>query len=62
MRIPELHKQWSKLEDEHHDLAMAIDTARSRRADLAPLRDRQARLLLEINAPVEAIRDAPARR
>ena len=55
-----LHKQWSNLEDEHHELAIAIDTARAGGADLTPLRDRQAKLLLEINALVAEIRDAPA--
>jgi ABC-type transporter Mla subunit MlaD len=55
-----LHKRWVELEDEHHQLATAIDAARARRADLAPMRERQARLLLEINSLVAEIRDAPA--
>jgi hypothetical protein len=55
-----LHKQWAKLENEHHELAIAIDAAQARRADLAPMRERQARLLLEINSLVAEIRDAPA--
>ena len=55
-----LHKQWAKLEDEHHQLAIEIDAARARRADLAPMRERQARLLLEINSLVAEIRDASA--
>jgi hypothetical protein len=55
-----LHKQWAKLEDEHHDLAIEIDAARARGADLAPMRERQARLLLEINSLVAEIREAPA--
>jgi hypothetical protein len=55
-----LHKQWAKLEDEHHELAIAIDAARTRKADLAPMRERQARLLLEINSLVAEIREAPA--
>jgi hypothetical protein len=55
-----LHKQWVKLEDEHHELAMAIDAARARMGDLGPLRERQAKLLLEINSLVAEIRDAPA--
>ena len=55
-----LHKQWAKLEDEHHELAIEIDAARARRADLAPMRERQARLLLEINSLVAEIRDASA--
>jgi hypothetical protein len=56
-----LHKQWVKLEDEHHELAIAIDGAQIAGADLAPMRERQARLLLEINAIVAEIREAPAR-
>ena len=56
-----LHKRWVELEDEHHELALAIDVARTRRAaDLAPMRERQARLLLDINSLVAEIRDAPA--
>ena len=54
-----LHKRWAELEDEHHELAIAIDAARARRADLAPMRQRQARLLLNINSLVAEIRDAP---
>ena len=56
-----LHKQWAKLEDEHHELALAIDEARAKEADLAPMRERQAELVLEINSLVAKIRDAPAR-
>jgi hypothetical protein len=48
------------LEDEHHELAIATDAARARKADLASMRKRQAGLLLEINAVVAEIRDAPA--
>ena len=55
-----LHKRWAELEDEHHQLALAIDAARARRADLAPMRERQAQLLLDINSLVAEIRDAPA--
>ena len=55
-----LHKRWAELEDEHHELAIAIDAARARRADLAPMRQRQARLLLNINSLVAEIRDTPA--
>jgi ABC-type transporter Mla subunit MlaD len=55
-----LHKRWAELEDEHHELAIAIDAARVRRADLASMRERQARLLLDINSLVAEIRDAPA--
>jgi hypothetical protein len=56
-----LHKRWTKLEDEHHQLAIAIDRARSTGAELGPMRKRQAELLLEISAVVTEIRDAPAR-
>ena len=55
-----LHKRWAELEDEHHELAIAIDAARARRADLAPMRERQARLLIDINSLVAEMRDAPA--
>lgn len=54
-----LHKQWAKLEDEHHELAAAIDAC-SERADVASMRERQAKLLLEINSLVAEIQDAPA--
>ncbi len=55
-----LHKKWAKLEDEHHELTIAIDAAQASGADLASMRERQARLLLEINSLVAEIRDAPA--
>jgi hypothetical protein len=55
-----LHSQWAKLEDEHHQLATAIDAGSARRDDLASMRGHQARLLLEINSLVVEIRDAPA--
>ena len=55
-----LHEVWVRLEDEHHELADAIERARSRGADVAPMRARQDRLLLDINAVVAKIRDAPA--
>jgi hypothetical protein len=55
--ISALHTQWVKLEDEQHELAMAID--RAEEADLTAMRERQARLLLNIGAVVAAIRDAP---
>jgi hypothetical protein len=58
--VAALHKRWAKLEDEHHELAIAIDRAGIGGADLAPTRERQARLLLEINALVAEIQDAPA--
>ena len=55
-----LHKRWAELEEEHHELALAIYDARARRADLAPMRERQVRLLIDINSLVAEIRDAPA--
>jgi hypothetical protein len=55
-----LHEQWAKLEDEHHELAIAIDACPPGRADLPSMRERQARLLLEINSLVAEIQDAPA--
>jgi hypothetical protein len=58
--ISALHKQWVKLEDEHHQLAIAIDEARTAGNDLAPMRQRQIKLLLEIASIVAEIRDAPA--
>ena len=58
--VAALHKRWAKLEDEHHELAIAIDRPGIGGADLAPMRERQARLLLEINALVAEIQDAPA--
>ena len=55
-----LHNQWVKLENEYHELAVEIDSARARGADLEPVREGQTRLLLQINALVAEIRDAPA--
>jgi hypothetical protein len=55
-----LHKQWVKLENEYHELAAEIDSARARGADLEPMREGQTGLLLQINALVAEIRDAPA--
>jgi hypothetical protein len=37
-----LHKQWAKLENEHHELATAIDAARAKKADVALMRKRAA--------------------
>ena len=55
--ISALHKQWVKLENEQHELGMAIE--RLRGADLTVMRERQARLLLKIGVVVAAIQDAP---
>jgi hypothetical protein len=58
--ISALHKQWTKLEDEHHQLAKAIAEARGEGTDVAPMRQRQIQLLLEITSIVAEMRDAPA--
>jgi hypothetical protein len=55
-----LHKQWAKLENEHHELAVAIDAAQAKKADVALMRKRQDSLLLEISSLVAEIRNAPA--
>jgi len=55
-----LHKQWAKLENEHHELAIAIDAARAKKTDVALMRKRQDGLLLEISSLVAKIRNAPA--
>ena len=57
--ISALHKQWVKLEDEHHKLAKAIHEDRATGTDLAPMRQRQIKLLLEITSIVADVRDAP---
>jgi hypothetical protein len=57
--ISTLHKIWAKLKDEQHELAIAIDRAKIGGADVALMRKRQARLLLEINAVVAELQDAP---
>lgn len=56
----ELYTRWAKLENEHHELARTLKEADPAGDDLALLRDRQAKLLLDINAIVAAIREAPA--
>ena len=58
--ITALHKRWAKLEDENHQLEIAINEARAKRTDLAPMRQRQIELLLEISSIVAEMRDAPA--
>jgi hypothetical protein len=55
-----LHKQWARLEDEHHELAMAIEATQASGVDITRMRKRQASLLLKINSLVAEIRDAPA--
>jgi hypothetical protein len=39
--ISALHKQWVKLENEHHELAMAVERAGG--VDLTAIRERQAK-------------------
>jgi hypothetical protein len=56
----ELHKLWTRLENECHQLAIRIEEASNSGADITLLRDRQARLLLHISAVVAQIRDASA--
>ena len=58
--ISELHKVWANLENERHQLAIIIEEARYGGADVTLLRDREARLLLDISAVVAEIREAPA--
>lgn len=48
------------MENKCHQLASAIADARNGGADVTLLRDRQARLLLDISVVVAQIRDAPA--
>jgi hypothetical protein len=56
----ELHKLWAGLEDEHHQIAIALEEAVIGGADVTLLRDQQTKLLLDISAVVAAIREAPA--
>ncbi len=58
--VAELHKQWVKLENEQRRLAVAIEEAKTDGSDPEPMRQEQAKLLLEINALVGAMQDAPA--
>jgi hypothetical protein len=55
-----LHRRWAKLENEHHELARAIAEVEIGSADLASLRELQARLLLDIQAVTAEIRCASA--
>jgi hypothetical protein len=55
-----LHKQWAKLEDDYHELAIAIDAARAKNTEVAQMREQQQSLLLEITSLVSKIRNAPA--
>ena len=55
-----LHKQWAKLENEHHELAIAICAAGAKKANVTLMRKRQENLLREIGSLVAKIRNAPA--
>lgn len=54
-----LHKRWVKLQDEHHELAIAIAAAQAKKAAVSHMREREDILLLEINSLVAKIRNAP---
>lgn len=56
--ISALHQRWAKLENEHHELAMAIAEVGIGTANLGSLRERQSRLLLDIEAVLAQIRRA----
>ena len=56
--ISALHQRWAKLENEHHELALAIAEVGIGSTAPASLRERQARLLLDIEAVIAEIRRA----
>jgi len=56
--ISALHRRWAKLENEHQELAMAISEVGTGTANAAAVRERRARLLLEIEALTAEIRRA----
>ena len=56
--ISALHRRWAELENEHHELAMVIAEVGIESPDLAPMRERQAKLLLDIEALTAEIRRA----
>jgi hypothetical protein len=58
--ISALHKQWAKLENEQHELAIAIDRVKMEGGEWDPMRAQQGRLLFEISGLVAAIQNAPA--
>ena len=55
-----LHKLWARLENEQHELALAMQRAGADANHAAAMRERQMWLLLEISGVVAKIRDAPA--
>jgi hypothetical protein len=59
--ISALHRRWTELENEHHELATAIAEIGLEGAELVSMRERQARLLLDIEAlTAEIRRESPA--
>jgi hypothetical protein len=56
--ISALHRRWAKLENEQHELTIAIAEVGIGSADLASMRKRQAKLLLDIEALKAEIRRA----
>ena len=54
--ISALHRRWAKLENEHYELALALAEVETGSAGLASMRERQATLLLEIEALKAEIR------
>jgi len=55
-----LHKMWTQLENEHHELEVTMRQPGLDKVALERLRDRQACLLLEISGVVAEMRNAPA--
>jgi hypothetical protein len=56
--ISALHQRWAELENEHHELAITIAEHGIGSAELSSMWERQARLLLEIEALMAEIRRA----
>ena len=56
--ISALHRRWAKRENEHHELTITIAEVGVENADLASMRERQAKLLLDIEALKAEIRRA----
>jgi hypothetical protein len=59
--ISALHRRWAGLENEHYDLAMTIAELGIESPDLPPMRERQAKILLHIEALTAEIRRASPR-
>jgi hypothetical protein len=58
--ISALHPVWAQLENEQHELAIAMQQAGTDAAAIDWMRERQAWLVLEISAVVAEIREATA--